>query len=54
MPPFWIFELLLTFAGVIFLVFAGRAIYRLMQTSVRPFNLRIAAAARTGPAGLHA
>lgn len=41
-PPFWVFELLLTFTGVIFLFFAGRAIYRLMRTNLRPFNLRIA------------
>jgi Domain of unknown function (DUF4129) len=41
MPPFWLFELFLTFAGVVFLVIAGRALYRLLQTSVRPFNLRI-------------
>jgi hypothetical protein len=42
MPPFWVFELLLTFVGVIFLVVAGRAIYRLMTTSVRPFSLGLA------------
>jgi len=39
LPPFWIFELLLTFVGVIFLVVAGRAIYRLMKMNVRPFSL---------------
>jgi hypothetical protein len=42
MPPFWVFELLLTFVGVIFLVVAGRAIYRLMKTGVRPFSLGLA------------
>ena len=42
MPPFWVFELLLTFVGVVFLVVAGRAIYRLMTTTVRPFSLGLA------------
>jgi hypothetical protein len=42
MPPFWIFELLLTFVGVIFVVVAGRAIYRLMKMSPRPFSLGLA------------
>jgi len=42
MPPFWVFELLLTFIGVVFLVVAGRVIYRLMTTSVRPFSLGLA------------
>jgi hypothetical protein len=41
-PPFWVFELLLTFIGVIFLIVAGRAIYRLMRTTVRPFTFRVA------------
>jgi hypothetical protein len=41
-PPFWVFELLLTFVGVIFLVIAGRAIYRLMRTTMRPFTFRVA------------
>jgi Domain of unknown function (DUF4129) len=41
-PPFWVFELLLTFVGVVFLVVAGRAIYRLMKTNVRPFSLGLA------------
>jgi len=40
-PPFWVFELLLTFLGVIFIAVAGRAIYRLMRTTVRPFSLRL-------------
>jgi hypothetical protein len=40
-PPFWIFELLLTFFGIIFLFFAGRAIYRLMRMNVRSFTLRL-------------
>ena len=42
MPPFWVFELLLTFIGVVFLAIAGRAIYRLMTTGVRPFSLGLA------------
>src|SRR5688572_6536474 len=42
MPPFWIFELLLTFVGVIFVVVAGRAIYRLMKMNPRPFSLGLA------------
>jgi hypothetical protein len=41
-PPFWIFELLLTFAGIVFLYFAGRAIYRLMKMNVRGLTLRLA------------
>jgi hypothetical protein len=41
-PPFWLFELLLTFVGVVFLIFAGRAIYKLMKMNVRSFNLRMA------------
>jgi hypothetical protein len=42
MPPLWVFELFLTFVGVIFLVVAGRAIYRLMKTNPRPFSLGLA------------
>lgn len=42
MPPFWIFELLLTFVGVIFVVVAGRALYRLMKMNPRPFSLGLA------------
>jgi hypothetical protein len=41
-PPFWVFELLLTFVGVVFLIFAGRAIYRLMKMNVRSLKLRMA------------
>jgi hypothetical protein len=41
MPPFWMFELFLTFVGVVFLFIAIRAIVKLMQSSVRPFNLRL-------------
>ena len=40
-PPSWMFELFLTFFGIIFLFFIGRAIYRLTRTSVRPFRLRM-------------
>lgn len=42
MPPFWMFELFLTFVGVVFVVVAGRAVYRLMRTTVRPFSLGLA------------
>jgi hypothetical protein len=40
-PPFWVFELLLTFVGIVFLFFAGRAIYRLMKMNVRSLTLRL-------------
>jgi hypothetical protein len=42
MPPLWMFELFLTFVGVVFVVFASRAIYRLMKTRARPFSLGLA------------
>jgi len=41
MPPFWMFELVLTFFGVVFLFFAIRAIIKLMRTGVKPFDLRL-------------
>jgi hypothetical protein len=40
-PPFWLFELFLTFVGVVFLIVAGRAIYRLMKMNIRSFTLRM-------------
>ena len=40
-PPFWLFELLLTFVGVVFLIFAGRAMLKLMRMRVRGFELRM-------------
>lgn len=40
-PPFWVFELLLTFAGVVFLFFAIRAIIRLMKMNVSGLTLRL-------------
>ena len=40
-PPFWLFELFLTFVGVVFLIVAGRAVYRLMKMNVRSFTLRM-------------
>jgi hypothetical protein len=50
MPPFWLFELLMTFIGVIFLVVAARAIYRLMRMNLRSFDLRIARQRDPSPA----
>jgi hypothetical protein len=40
-PPFWLFELLLTFVGVVFLFFASRALLRLMRMRVTGFELRM-------------
>jgi hypothetical protein len=40
-PSFWLFELFLTFVGVVFLIIAGRAIYKLMKMNVRSFTLRM-------------
>lgn len=40
LPPTWLFELFMTFIGIVFLFFAIRAVVRLMKLSARPFHLR--------------
>jgi hypothetical protein len=41
MPPFWMFELFLTFVGVLFLFFAVRALLKLIRSNPRSFNLQL-------------
>jgi hypothetical protein len=49
-PPSWAFELMLTFVGVVFLIFAVRAVYRLMKMNMRSFDLRMSRQRDPSPA----
>jgi hypothetical protein len=49
-PFFWVYEILITFALVLFLFFAGRAIMRLMKTNLRSFNFRLPRQREPAPA----
>lgn len=40
-PQMWMLELFLTFVGIVFLIFAGRALYRLLRTSLRPIDFSL-------------
>lgn len=49
LPPFWVFELFVTFVGVLFLVFAFRLIYRLLRKGLRSVEISLPKEKEPGP-----